>query len=135
MSAIWLLAGIILIAGVLGRPVISSVMPSDRAAFAMPDTQAWPGNSLSEEQVRRAISYFSEPKACDKWLWRWALIGPGDYLLKGTQYRVVDAYDAPVPNVHIVRGYWGGELTPTNSVIEAKLLAQYRAARQCGYNP
>ena len=79
----------------------------DRSFYQPIDTKDWPGDKLSEAQTLAAIKHFTDPDACSK-PWRWALIGPNFFLLKGTSYLVERAMDAPVPNIHYSHGYWGG---------------------------
>lgn len=98
---------------------LSLAMPTP---LMMPDKQAWPGDQLSEKQVASAIEQFAAASP-----WEWVLIGPGDWLLAGTSYRVVNRNDAEVPNIAVVHGYFGGNPYLSRSVDECKKIAEQRA--------
>lgn len=108
----------------------------DRSFFQQPDKNAWPGNALSEPQYEAAIKHFEDPKACQH-KWDWALIGPRAFLLKGTRYMIVEALDAPRPNIHVTHGYWGSTGAtffypyPSREFIRAEV--QKMASDDCKY--
>lgn len=88
-----------------------------------PDRESWPGDALSEKQVLSAIEQFKNDQP-----WHWVLIGPGDWLLAGTSYRVIPAHlHAPFPNIGLTKGYWGGEPVFGKSVSCVKIMAWTRA--------
>lgn len=70
-----------------------------------PDASDWPGDVLSEKQVNSMIERFKKDAP-----WHWVLIGPGDWLLAGTSYRVevIPGGGAFKANIHLTKGYWGG---------------------------
>lgn len=97
-------------------------MVASPTPLMQPDRNSWPGDALSEEQVLGAICQFAGTEP-----WKWILIGPGDWLLAGTSYRVAVRNDAPIPNIGIVRGYWGGDAFTHSGLDEIKALAERRA--------
>lgn len=106
----------------------------DRSFYQQIDTNDWPGDRLSERQVNLAIAHFADATACKK-PWRWALIGPNTFLLKGTSYLLVRVPPGEgfVPNIYYSRGYWGGDDTDTMNVSEAKWEVQRLASDDCRY--
>jgi hypothetical protein len=106
----------------------------DRSFYQLPDTKDWPGDALSEKQTLAAIEHFADSGACDK-SWKWALIGPNAFLLKGTHYVMtrVSAGGGFVPNIHYSKGYWGGTVLNTAWIAEAKLTVQHEASLDCKY--
>jgi hypothetical protein len=115
--------------------IAPAVAPEDRSFYVMPDKNDWPGYMLSEAQYERAVAHFSAYDACRK-PWRWTIIGPGDFLLEGTHYEVRNAYNAEIPNVTAVKGYWGSGVATDvlfRSVPAMKLIAQDDANKDCSY--
>lgn len=122
----------IIIGGIM-RPSFDELIPPARGVPLMqPDKDAWPGDALSEDQVKSAISKYLEDYAEEPSKWHWVLIGPGDYLLAGTHYRVVDRRTAPYPNISIVKGYWGGDSLFTESIASVQTMAKTRALDDYG---
>ena len=107
----------------------------DHSFYQTIDKKDWPGDSLSEKQVLRAIQHFQDPATCHK-PWRWALIGPDTFLLKGTDYLVHRRIDAETPNIGYSKGYWGGVpfYNPIPSVQKVKNLVEVFATDDCKYH-
>ncbi len=90
----------------LGCLCVEGELQEDRSFFQQPNENDWPGDSLSEKQYEDAVKHFADPKVCQH-SWRWALIGPRTFLLKGTHYQIIEAFGAISPNIHVTHGYWG----------------------------
>jgi hypothetical protein len=108
----------------------------DRSFYREVDTKAWPGDAMSERQVLDAYAHFKDPGVCRK-PWSWALIGPNTFLLKGTVYLVHRAIDAPAPNIHWSKGYWGsgGIEDMSFGVDSMRRRVENLASNDCKYNP
>lgn len=105
----------------------------DRSFYRNIDKDDWPGNDMSEKQTLTAVEHFADPAACKK-PWRWALIGPNTFLLKGTDYLIHRRLDASWPNISYSKGYWGGHTyEPTVPVWTVKLWVEQIAADDCKY--
>jgi hypothetical protein len=98
-----------------------------------PDKNDWPGDTLSEAQFNLAVKHFSSPNHCSAPA-RWALIGPNEFLLEGSNYEVKRVVGGGFePNIHWSRGYWGGSIMDTMSVPQALLFVTALAADDCKY--
>ena len=125
---------VILIAFMVCSGCMGSGYQDDRTFYRPIDTKDWPGDALSEKQVVAAIDHFKDSHACSN-PWRWALIGPNTFLLKGTDYLVTRHINAPVSNVGFSKGYWGGVpfYDPIPSVAAVKRTVEKLAADDCKY--
>lgn len=115
--------------------VVSTVAGDDKSFFAEIDENEWPGDGLSEKQFLAAVDHFKDDSACAH-PWGWALIGPNEFLLKGTHYHIVRAVSAATPNTHIVKGYWGSGIDVWLSPAPIALVKQEgeaEAAKDCLY--
>lgn len=113
---------------------VDVITPDDRSFFVEIDKDAWPGDSISEAQYKAAVDHFANDHACSS-PWRWALIGPNTFLLKGTRYQIARVADAPAPNIHAVHGYWGGIMAWDIGlpIALAKQYVEIQATADCAY--
>jgi hypothetical protein len=100
----------------------------DRSFYQEPDAKDWPGDALSEAQFDKALKHFAVPNVCNS-LGHWALIGPKDFLMKGTTWHVWIAGTY----INMSHGYWGGDTyeEPLDSLGGVMRLAEHLAKENC----